>query len=87
MAGLMGRLEQVLSSRFRGAKAELKRYRPGNRVGGSLTWKGFEGMPQIERQTELRRAIDSALPANERLQVSFILTLTPDEEAVMAEQS
>ena len=84
MATLMQRLEQALASRFEGAQIELKRYRQKNRVGGSVIWDGFEGQAQIDRQTELRRAIDAGLPPEEQLQVSFILTLTPDEAAAVA---
>jgi hypothetical protein len=79
MAALEKKLTQALAQRFTGADIKLRQSRPGRRVGGTLVWDGFEGEPQIDRQTQLRRAIDAALPAEEQVQVSFILTLTPDE--------
>jgi hypothetical protein len=84
-ATLMQRLRQVLASDFSGAEVNLRRYQPGRRIGGSITWEGFEGKPQIDRQVELRRAINEHLLPEERTQVSFILTLTPAEQSAMAE--
>jgi len=84
-ATLMQRLRQILASAFDGAEVSLRRHQPGGRIGGSITWEGFEGKPQIDRQVELRRAINEHLGPEERPRVSFILTLTPAEQSAMAE--
>lgn len=84
METAMKKLEKALVTHFKGADVQLRRTRD-HRVRGSLLWPGFEGMPQIDRQVELRRVIDDALPESQRQQLSMILTLTPDEAASIAE--
>jgi hypothetical protein len=79
MATLNDKLKRALASRFHGAEVKLTRTGGGTRVGGTLVWNGFQDMAQIDRQVELRRAIDDALSEGEQLQVSFILTVTPAE--------
>ncbi len=51
MAALEKKLTQALALRFSGADIKLRQSRPGRRVGGTLIWDGFEGEPQIDRQT------------------------------------
>lgn len=85
MATLNQKLKRALTSGFRGAEVMLTPFNHGKRLGGTLIWTGFEGKPQIDRQVELRRLIDKALPLDERLQVSFILTVTPEELASITE--
>ena len=80
----MRKLEKALVARFKGAEVQLRRTKD-QRVRGSLLWAGFEGLPQIDRQLELRRIIDDTLPESQRQEISMILTLTPDEAASIAE--
>jgi hypothetical protein len=82
---LTDKVEKALAKEFAGADVELKRLSPGQRVSGTLVWKGFAGKSQIERQTELRDAIDSNLEPAEQVKVSFILTLTPEEQLSLDE--
>jgi len=76
---LNDKLRRALAARFPGADLKLTRSGHGKRLGGTLVWSGFEDTAQIDRQVELRRAIDDALSDEEQLLVSFILTVTPDE--------
>ncbi len=69
---LIDDVRRVLRSQFRGATIKIAAF-AGGRVGGSLIWKGFEDLAQIDRQVALRDALDS-LPAHQQLKVSFILT-------------
>lgn len=85
MAKVNEKLKSALVSEFRGAKVQLGQFRSGKRVGGTLVWEGFEGKPQIDRQVELRRVVDKFLGPDEQVQVSFILTVTPEEMASIAE--
>lgn len=85
MAKVNEKLKSALASEFRGAKVQLGQQYSGKGLGGTLVWEGFEGKPQIDRQVELRRAIDKALGPGEQVQVSFILTVTPEEMASIAE--
>jgi hypothetical protein len=82
---LADKVEKALTQKFVGAEVELERLNPGQRVSGALVWKGFAGKSQIERQTELRDAIDSSLDPEEQAKVSFILTLTPQERSALDE--
>ncbi len=77
-------LKRRLNLHFPGAIIQLSRFRHGERVGGSLVWAGFEGKEQIDRQGELRTVVRE-LPRDEQLQVSFIMTLTPHERAMLNE--
>lgn len=81
MATLKRKLEQALASHFKGAQLKLTGFTRGKRVGGSVIWEGFAGEMQIDRQVKLRRVVNDALPPDEQHQVSFILTVTPDEFA------
>ena len=71
----------LLRKKFRGATVKIAPF-AGGRVGGTLIWDGFEGQAQIDRQTALREIIDT-MPRDQQLKVSFILTLTPDEQAAL----
>lgn len=83
MGNLTDRLRRGLSRRFKGAEVELRRV-PGGRIGGSVIWRGFEGLAQIDRQVELGEAIDDVLSKDQRSRISLILPLTPDEAASIA---
>ncbi len=82
---LIDNVRRALLRAFPGAEVRLRR-KPANRVGGSLVWEGFDTQMQIDRQVQLRQAIGAALSPDQQPLVSFILTLTPDEEAILAEQ-
>ncbi len=79
---LIDDVKRILQAGFPGAKLELKSIASG-RVTGALIWDGFDALPQIDRQSRLRKAI-SALPVDKQLKVSLILTLTTDEKASLA---
>jgi len=83
---LVNDLKRVLLAEFPGAEVHLKRLKPGNSIGGSLIWEGFDSQPQIDRQVKLREVIETALPSGTRAHLSLIMTLTPDEEAVLSVQ-
>lgn len=83
MATLAQKVGSVLAQRFAGASLELKRLRPGDRIGGTVVWDGFTGLSQLDRQTQLRDALIEALAPDEHVKVSFILTVTPVERAAM----
>jgi hypothetical protein len=75
------RLEEILKAEFKDATIELEK--PGHgRISGFLIWTGFQGVEQIERQERLWGFLEKTLDADELLQISAILTLTPDEEPV-----
>ena len=87
MEELIRKLRQALTAAFSGAKIKLAQAKPAKKVTGEVVWDGFGGVEHIDRQRRLRKVIDSALDADERLAVSLILTLTPEENVVMSGSS
>ena len=86
MAELINRLQDLLSKAFPGAEIELEQARPAEKIGGVLIWSGFEGMEQIERQQKLAQVIRDALPREDQVLISLILTLIREEKSVPSEQ-
>jgi hypothetical protein len=86
----MGQLEQKLKSlfdeSFPGSETDLDS-RPGERIGGFLIWTGFEGIDQIDRQTQVREILRSHLSPSELERITAIFSLTPTENEVMLEES
>lgn len=83
--GLMNRLRTILAQEFQGSEPELEIAAPAAKVGGFLIWSGFEGVEQIDRQTQLWDVLRSKLTRPEQLRITAILTLTPDERSVPSE--
>ncbi len=79
---LKTKLKRLLESAFVGAEVKLEPAGAG-KVGGFLIWKDFVGKDQIDRQRSLRAVVQNGLSAEELLRLSAILTVTPDEVAVM----
>ena len=86
MADLIDRLRDLLSKAFPGAEVELEQARPAEKIGGSLIWSGFEGMEQIDRQQKLAQVIRDALPREDQISITLILTLIREERSVPSEQ-
>lgn len=80
---VIDKLKRAAERAFAGADVQLRRYRPGPRIGGRIVWSGFVGMEQMDRQRTLRRTIDAALAPDEQRRLSMVLTLTPEETAAM----
>ena len=68
----------LLHSHFPGSEVEIERIGE-QRVSGFLTWDGFVGREQIERQRAVWAVLRQALPPEEQRRVAAILTLTPEE--------
>lgn len=78
MEEFIRRLTELLGQHFTLGEVELEIAGP-RRVGGLLVWDGFVGREQIERQRTVWRVLREHLTPEEQLQVSAILTLTPEE--------
>lgn len=83
MDELIQQLNCIFAQEFPGATPELEQAKPLQKVGGYLIWAGFDGVEQIDRQRQVSAAIKRHLAIPEQLQVTTILTLTPDESALM----
>ena len=81
MEDIRQRLKEVLSQQFPDSELEIVSS-GSDRVGGLLIWKRFEGQEQIERQRSVWSTLRRMLNTDEQLQVSSLLTLTPEEMAV-----
>ena len=85
MAELINRLTDILATAFTGAQIELEPVAPAQKVAGFLVWSGFVGMEQLKRQDRLWGVLKKGLSKNEQLQITAILTVTPEEWAVSKE--
>ena len=83
MDPMMSKLRDAIAAALPGAEVELHRYPPGTRFGGSIVWSGFVGLDQMDRQRVIRKLSDAALDVEGQLRVSMILTLTPEETAMI----
>lgn len=81
MANVLRKVKTVLRREFSGSTTEISLTVPRHRVGGMLIWKGFGALEPIDRQRRLWDVLDKSLSADERREVSAILTLTPEEFA------
>ena len=86
MEDLIQKLDLVLRSHFRGATPELEPLPPLPKVTGLLSWDGFDGQDQVDRQHDVWNVIRQAIPAEEQRRISVILTVTPEELAYMRAQ-
>ena len=80
---LIAKLERVLADAFPGAEVRLERTKPSQKVDGFLIWKGFLGREQIKRQERMWRVLQRQLSQEEQLQITVILTATPEEMTVV----
>jgi stress-induced morphogen len=78
MESFIQKLTQLLQQKFPGSELELETA-TAHRVGGLLTWDGFTGKSQIDRQREVWRVLRTELTPDEQLQVAAMLTLTREE--------
>ena len=87
MGELIAKVEELLDANFPGPgnKLDLTETVPGEKIGGSFITDRFRGMPQIDRQTAIRRTLREQLSREEALSVGVIFTLTPQEVAAMDE--
>ena len=77
------KLKETLATAFPGSTPELEVVEGVGRIGGFLIWSGFDDMDQLSRQRALSGALRDRLDREQLLGVTTILTLTPDEVAVM----
>jgi hypothetical protein len=85
MAALKPRVRRILAEEFNGARIDLERETPEDKITGSLVWDGFEGKDQLDRQLAVRGILRSKLAVDQAAQVGLIITVTPDEMAVLRE--
>jgi hypothetical protein len=83
MEELIQSLTRLLEREFPGSIPELEQIKPLQKVGGFLIWSGFDGVEQIDRQRQLSGALKRNLLPDQQRQVTTILTLTPEESALM----
>jgi hypothetical protein len=76
-------LTKILAAAFPGSTSELEAVPGTERIGGFLIWNGFDGMDQLNRQRKLSTALRERLNPAQLLGITTILTMTPDEVAVM----
>ncbi len=87
MEKLLEKVRSLLSSKFPGSSDELAERLPGQRIGGSFVWSGFDGLAQIDRQDLVREVLREGLTRDEERSVGLLLTFTPQEVAAMEEHA
>jgi hypothetical protein len=83
--GIREKVKKALQSACQGynnPRIELEENPPGQ-VGGMILSEAFEGLSPTERQDLIWRHLDEELTEDERTMVSFIVTDTPREYAVL----
>jgi len=85
MVKLIAKLRELLAGEFGDAEIRLEQAAPAQKVAGFLVWSGFVGMEQLKRQDRLWGVLKKGLSKNEQLQITAILTVTPEEWAVSKE--
>ncbi len=84
MVTLDEKVRRLFTEEYPGCEVELEP-RPENGVGGSLVWKGFENVEQIDRQVAVRDLLRKYLATDEELRVTFIFAFTPEEMLAIKE--
>ena len=79
MVKLIQRVTAALRQSFPNSRVELEQASPAQKVAGFLIWQGFEGQEQIKRQRQMWKILREHLTKQEQLQITAILTATPDE--------
>jgi hypothetical protein len=87
MGTLKSKVESVVTGGLRGAAVELEEIPELEKLSGYVSWPGFLGKPQRERQRELWRLLRDELDAEEQHHLSAILTLTPAEVTTYANEN
>ena len=85
MERLKRELERWLPEQFPGAEVSLELGRPGAKLSGILSWKGFDGLEPIDRQLMLRHALRDHLSREDQVRISIIIALSPAEYSVQRE--
>ena len=83
MATLMTKVRRLIREAFPGAELKLDPPSATSRITGMLSWEGFMGHDQIERQREVRQVLRKGLSTDEQARLSAILTMTPAEMQLM----
>ena len=84
MAEIVERIRDAIEQGLPGAVIDdMDEAGVGGRIGGAVIWSGFSGVEQIQRQEKLWEVLRGALSREEQLQISLIITLTPDELAAI----
>jgi hypothetical protein len=78
MVTLDEKVRNLFHEQYPGCEVELEP-RPEDGVGGSLVWKGFENLEQVDRQVAVRDLLRRTLGVDEERRVSYIFAFTPEE--------
>ena len=81
MKRLRKELKKWLKRQFPGMKVMFDPKRPGYKLGGVVTWKGFKQMEPIDRQSLLRNALRAEFGQKDSGRISLLITSTPAEYA------
>jgi hypothetical protein len=82
MDSFLTRLNEALRAGFEGAEPRLE-VPYEDRVGGILSWQGFAGKDQIDRQRQLSAFLRQTFSQEELQRITAIFAVTPNELRVV----
>lgn len=80
-SGFLQKVNDILEAGFPGIEIELEMLSNG-RISGYVSWTGFAGFDQVDRQNKLRDLLNQELGVDSQ-RIGVLLTYTPDEMEAM----
>ena len=78
-------LERLLAQELPNAQITIDPMRPGDKISGIVSWRGFKGLEPIDRHRFLWSKLRAHLSREDQDRISILITLTPAEYAVHRE--
>ena len=76
------KLAAILSANFPNAAVKVEQTGGTKKLGGMVTWSGFSGVEQVDRQRRKWAILKKALSPEEQLKITAILAMAPVETLV-----
>ena len=76
------KLTAILAEYFPDASIKVEQTGSNGKFAGMVTWSGFEGLDQVERQRQLWKVLKKTLSPEQQLKITAILTMAPVETFV-----
>lgn len=84
---LRKKIIETFGRAFPGCVVKIDPVSSSGKLSGLVTWEGFSGKDQVDRQMLIRDQIREYLTDEERLKISVFFTLTPHELEIIHEEA
>lgn len=78
-------LEKVLAQELPNAQVAIDPMKPGDKISGIVSWRGFKGLEPLDRCRFLSSKLRAHLSREDQDRISILIPLTPAEYAVHCE--